>query len=77
MLKIFSTKKQAPTHTQEDSELFTELDDADLLAIVGGADGIENNFASTGFMFSIGNLVVSGSSRVKLFNQNSDASDNS
>ncbi|MGF2040166.1 MAG: chaplin [Nostoc sp. CmiVER01] len=46
MLKIFSTKKQAtkqaPTHTQEDSELFTELDDADLLAIVGGdssADG--------------------------------------
>ena len=35
-------------------------------------DGIENDFAGTGFMFSINNLIVSGGSRVKLFNQNSD-----
>ncbi|WP_416212286.1 chaplin [Nostoc sp. DedSLP03] len=43
MLKIFSTKKQAtkqtPTLIQQDLELFEELDDADLLAIVGGIDG--------------------------------------
>ncbi|MDZ8226300.1 chaplin [Nostoc sp. ChiVER01] len=42
MLKIFSTKKQAtkqtPTLIQQDLELFEELDDADLLAIVGGVD---------------------------------------
>ncbi|MGF2040165.1 MAG: hypothetical protein RMZ43_033505 [Nostoc sp. CmiVER01] len=41
MLKIFSTKKQVtkqtPTLIQQDLELFEELDDADLLAIVGGA----------------------------------------
>ncbi|WP_442940664.1 chaplin [Nostoc sp.] len=48
MLKIFQTKKeatkQAPTLTQENGErfeeleLFEELDDADLLTLVGGID---------------------------------------
>ncbi|MEH1776822.1 MAG: chaplin [Nostoc sp.] len=44
MLKLFSTKKQAikqvPTVTQEELELFEELDDADLLTIVGGVDAV-------------------------------------
>jgi hypothetical protein len=34
--------------------------------------GIQNDFAGTGFMFSVGNLIVSGGSRVKMFNQDSD-----
>lgn len=34
--------------------------------------GIQNDFAGTGFMFSVGNLIVSGGSNVKMFNQNSD-----
>ncbi|MDZ8226301.1 hypothetical protein [Nostoc sp. ChiVER01] len=42
MFKIFSTKKQAikqaPKLTKEDRELFEELDDADLLTIIGGVD---------------------------------------
>ncbi|MEH2211136.1 chaplin [Nostoc sp.] len=51
MLKLFSTKKQAtkqaPTLTQEDGklfeelELFEELDDADLLSIIGGDAGAQ------------------------------------
>ncbi|WP_366932825.1 chaplin [Nostoc sp. JL31] len=51
MLKIFSTKKQAtkqaPTVTQEDRELFEELelfkelDDADLLTVIGGDAGAQ------------------------------------
>ncbi|MDM9586316.1 bacteriocin [Nostoc sp. GT001] len=40
MLKIFSTKKQAtkqtPTLIQQDLELFEELSDAELMAVVGG-----------------------------------------
>jgi hypothetical protein len=34
--------------------------------------GVQNDFAGTGFMFSVGNLIVSGGSRVKMFNQDSD-----
>lgn len=51
MLKLFSTKKQAtkhaPTLTQEDGklfeelELFEELDDADLLTVIGGDAGAQ------------------------------------
>ena len=53
--------------------LIEELSEEEMTAVVGGArDGIQNDFAGTGFMFSIGNLIVSGGSRVKLFNQNSD-----
>ncbi|MEH2147246.1 chaplin [Nostoc sp.] len=45
MLKIFSTKKQAtkqvPIVTQEELELFEELDDADLLTVIGGDAGAQ------------------------------------
>ncbi|MDZ8088606.1 MAG: hypothetical protein RMY16_24055 [Nostoc sp. DedQUE12b] len=50
-----------------------EVSEEEIRAVMGGAkDGIQNDFAGTGFMFSIGNLVVSGGSIVKLFNENSD-----
>ncbi|MBN3942702.1 MAG: hypothetical protein V7L21_14595 [Nostoc sp.] len=50
-----------------------ELSEEEMRAVMGGAeDGIQNDFAGTGFMFSLGNIVVSGGSRLKLFNQNSD-----
>ncbi|MDZ7991477.1 MAG: hypothetical protein RM022_000615 [Nostoc sp. EfeVER01] len=53
--------------------LMEELSEEVMRAVMGGAgDGIQNDFAGTGFMFSVGNLIVSGGSRVKLFNQNSD-----
>ncbi|MEH2109617.1 chaplin [Nostoc sp.] len=45
MLKIFSTKKQAtkqvPTVTQEELDLFEELDDADLFTVIGGDSSAE------------------------------------
>ena len=34
--------------------------------------GNNNEFAGSGFMFSIGNLVISQGSKVKMFNQDSD-----
>ncbi|MDZ7970333.1 MAG: hypothetical protein RM368_36305 [Nostoc sp. DedSLP03] len=72
MTNIKITSLQAPVE-------LLELTEAEMKTVIGGAtsrDGIVNDFAGTGFMFSIGNLVVSGRSVAKLFNQDSDA-DNS